>query len=59
MALTATTPEIHLKHIMPFPQLEPNLTALSIAADVEGKTEVKSEPIWQRLNGTVLLNNYM
>jgi len=57
MALTATTPEIHLKHIMPFPQLEPNFTALSNAADFEDKTEMKGGPIWQRLNGTVLLNN--
>jgi len=59
MALTATTPETHLKHTMPFPQLEPNFTALSKAADFEDNTEVKSEPIWQHLNGTVLLNNYM
>jgi hypothetical protein len=59
MALTATTPEIHLKDITPFPQLEPHFTALSNAADFEDKTGVKNEPIWQRLNGTVLLNNYM
>jgi hypothetical protein len=59
MALTATIPEIRLKHIMPFPQLEPNFNALSNAADFEEKTEAKSEPIWQRLNDTVLLNNYM
>jgi hypothetical protein len=59
MALTATIPEIHLKHVMPFSQLEPNFTALSNAADFEDKTEVKVGPIWQRLNATVLLNNYM
>jgi hypothetical protein len=59
MALTATTPEVHLKHIMPFAQLEPNFTALSNAVDFEDKTEVKGGPIWQHLNGTVLLNNYM
>jgi hypothetical protein len=58
MELTASTPEIHSKHIMPSPQLEPNFTALSNAADFDDKTEVKGEPIWQRLNGTVLLNNY-
>jgi hypothetical protein len=59
MVLTATTPEIHLKHIMPSPQLEPNFTALSNTVDFEDKTEVKVGPIWQRLNGTVLLSNYM
>jgi hypothetical protein len=41
MALTATTPEIHLKHVMPFPQLEPNFTALSNAADFEEKQKRK------------------
>jgi hypothetical protein len=52
MALTATTPEIHLKPMMPFPQLEVNFTALSNVADFEEKTEVKTESIWQLLNGS-------
>lgn len=59
MALTAAAPEIYLKNIMPLPQLQPNFTAISNAADFEDKTEVKVGPIWQRLNATVLLSDYM